>query len=234
MIKINTGILKEQLNRSKELMGILSEQKGPVTDLKVNDVFEADVNSGGNRPGFVKGKILSDESSTGTFEVSIIEVYQAPSTLLKTTYIMRLVDHAPSVDAIISNSRTGEMFELEGVTKQTKETEDWTGTTQGEEINEVTSLPSFNVNNGLLNIDNKRYKLQSEKAWTRWDIDIEDIAVEGNGDVNLTVKHPLSGKSITSQIRKVNFDKVIRGAENNDKEITVENLEGKEFYLVKV
>tara|TARA_R110000751_G_scaffold291950_1_gene399159 strand:- start:165 stop:869 length:705 start_codon:yes stop_codon:yes gene_type:complete len=234
MRKINSGILNEQLNRSKELMGLLSEQKGTVTNLKVNDVFEADINSMGNRPGYIKGKIISVDGN-GFFEVSVIEVYQAPSTLVtttkgNTTYIMRLVD-GDTIEATITNPRTEEIFELDSVNK---ETEDWTGTTQGEEINEVTSLPTFNVNNGLLNIDNKRYKLQSEKAWTRWDIDIEDIAVEGNGDVNLTVKHPISGKSIKSQIRKVNFDKVISGAKNNDKEITVENLEGKEFFLVRV
>ena len=49
MIKINTGILKEQLNRSKELMGIITEQFDTLETLDVNDVFEADINSRVNK-----------------------------------------------------------------------------------------------------------------------------------------------------------------------------------------
>ena len=257
MIKINMGILKEQLNRSKELMGIITEQDDTLETLDVNDVFEADINSMGNRPGYIKGKVISEELNRMnkkrgmrlSLKVDITEVYQAPSTLIKGDYTMKIIV-GDAAGGMLINPETEETFKLDSIHKETK---DWTGTTQGEEtggklgklkkfakkimrestINEA-SLPPFNVDNGLLNINNKRYKLQSEKAWTRWDIDIEDIAVEDNGDVNLTVLHPLSGKSIKSQIRKVNFDKVIRGAKNNEEEITVENLEGKEFYLVRV
>ena len=95
-------------------------------------------------------------------------------------------------------------------------------------------LPPINVSNGNLNIGGKVYKLQTEKAWIRIGIDILKASVGTDGVATLVLKHPVSGDNITSKLRKRNFDKVIDGAQRNKKEITVENLEGKEFFLVRV
>ena len=59
-------------------------------------------------------------------------------------------------------------------------------------------------------------------------------SLDNGGNAVLTIEHPVTGREITSKIRKVNFDKVINGAKRGRNEITVENEEGKEFYLVKV
>ena len=97
----------------------------------------------------------------------------------------------------------------------------------------VTTTPNFKVSRGLLDIDGSRYKLETEKAWVRIGIDIIKVSPTKQG-LSLTVKNPLTGSHITNEIRKSNVDKVLRGASNNEDEITVENLEGKEFFLVRV
>ena len=96
------------------------------------------------------------------------------------------------------------------------------------------TLPNIKVDRGLLNIDGKTYRLQAEKLWKRWDIDIIKISIDEDGEVTLIAENPLTGTKIESKIRKVNFDKVVSGAENNLEEITVKNLEDREFFLVRV
>ena len=97
----------------------------------------------------------------------------------------------------------------------------------------ATSRPNFKAYKGLLDIDGKKYKLESEKAWVRIGIDIVKVSTDVDG-LSLTVEHPITGKLMTNKIRQKNVDKVVNGAANNEDEITVENLDGKEFYLVRV
>ena len=107
-------------------------------------------------------------------------------------------------------------------------------------INEdaATTTPNFKVFKGLLNIEGSKYKLQSEKGVsflkTRIGINIIDVSTSNEGGIILVAEHPVTGKHIKSEIRKSNVDKVIKGAVNNEKEIMVKNLEGQEFYLVRV
>jgi len=108
-------------------------------------------------------------------------------------------------------------------------------------INEVaaTKLPVINVSNGRLNIGGKIYKLQTEKMWVRINIDIIDVSVNKAGEATLVAKMPVTGEHVTSKIRKSNFDKVIAGAKQNKKEISVWNSpeppdKPKEFFLVNV
>ena len=96
-----------------------------------------------------------------------------------------------------------------------------------------TTTPKFKVSRGLLDIDGSRYKLETEKAWVRIGIDIIKVSPTNQG-IALTVKNPVTGSHITNEIRKSNVDKVLQGASNNEDEITVENLEGREFFLVRV
>ena len=107
--------------------------------------------------------------------------------------------------------------------------EDTIGLSENVEI----ATPNFKVFKGLLDIDGSKYKLESEKAWIRIGIDIVKVSTDNDG-LSLTVEHPISGKLMTNKIRQSNVDKVVMGVANNDKEITVENLDGKEFYLVRV
>ena len=102
----------------------------------------------------------------------------------------------------------------------------------GEDVAAIN--PNFKVLRGNLKIEGSTYKLQTEKAYMRIGIDIIKASLDNRGNAVLTIEHPLSGKEITSRIRKVNFDKVVNGAKRGRNEITVENEEGKEFYLVKV
>ena len=100
-------------------------------------------------------------------------------------------------------------------------------------------FPNLKVVEGLLYIDGKFYKLQTEKMWVRIGIDIIDVSIDNDGEVTLVAAMPVTGEHITSKIRKVNFDKVIEGAKNNEKEISVWNNpeppdKPKEFFLVKV
>ena len=101
------------------------------------------------------------------------------------------------------------------------------------ETDATTITPNFKVDKGRLDIDGKKYKLESEKAWIRIGIDIVKVSTDDDG-LSLTVEHPISGKLMTNKIRQKNVDKVVNGAANNEDEITVKNLEGKEFYLVRV
>ena len=98
----------------------------------------------------------------------------------------------------------------------------------------ATLKPNFKVLRGNLRIEKNTYKLQTEKAYMRIRIDIIKASLDNGGNAVLTIEHPVTGREITSKIRKVNFDKVINGAKRGRNEITVENEEGKEFYLVKV
>ena len=79
----------------------------------------------------------------------------------------------------------------------------------------------------------KIYKLQAEKLWTRWDIPITEAYIDEKGEATLTYKHPISGVTHQTSIRKGNVNKIIVGSKNNKKEIIVENLVGRKFYLVK-
>ena len=107
-------------------------------------------------------------------------------------------------------------------------------------INEdaATTTPNFKVLKGLLNIEGSKYKLQSEKGVsflkTRIGINIIDVSTSNDGGIILVAEHPVTGKHIKSEIRKSNVDKVVNGAANNEDEIMVKNLDGKEFYLVRV
>ena len=80
----------------------------------------------------------------------------------------------------------------------------------------------------------KRYKLQSEKLWMRWDISITKAYIDKKGEAALIYKHPISGDTHQTTIRKENVNKIRVGSKNNKKEIIVENLEGRKFYLVKI
>ena len=80
----------------------------------------------------------------------------------------------------------------------------------------------------------KRYKLQAEKLWTRWNIPITKAYIDKKGEATLTYKHPISGVTHKTSIRKENVNKIIVGSKNNKKEIIVENLAGRKFYLVKI
>jgi hypothetical protein len=97
-----------------------------------------------------------------------------------------------------------------------------------------TTLPKFKVDRGLLDLDGKKYKLESKKMYMRIGIDIVKVSTTDDGGLSLTVEHPISGKLMTNGIRQKNVDKVIKGAANNENEITVKDLEGKEFFLVRV
>jgi len=106
----------------------------------------------------------------------------------------------------------------------------------GEDVETIT--PNFKASKGLLDIEGSKYKLQSEKGVsflkTRIGINIIDVSTSNDGGIILVAEHPVTGKHIKSEIRKSNVDKVIDGAVNNKKEIMVKNLEGQEFYLVRV
>jgi hypothetical protein len=80
----------------------------------------------------------------------------------------------------------------------------------------------------------KKYKLQAEKLWTRWNIPITKAYIDKKGEATLTYKHPISGATHKTTIRKENVNKIRVGSKNNKKEIIVENLAGRKFYLVKI
>ena len=80
----------------------------------------------------------------------------------------------------------------------------------------------------------KRYKLQSEKLWKRWNIPITKAYINQKGEAILIYKHPITKITHKTSIRKKNVQKIIKGSRNNKKEIVVENLDGKNFYLVKI
>ena len=80
----------------------------------------------------------------------------------------------------------------------------------------------------------KRYKLQAEKLWTRWNISITKAYIDKKGEATLIYKHPISGDTHQTTIRKENVNKIRSGSKNNKKEIIVENLAGRKIYLVKI
>ncbi len=80
----------------------------------------------------------------------------------------------------------------------------------------------------------KKYKLQAEKLWTRWSIPITNAFIDEKGEATLIYKHPISGSTHQTTIRKENVNKIRVGSKNNKKEIIVENLAGRKFYLVKI
>ena len=80
----------------------------------------------------------------------------------------------------------------------------------------------------------KKYKLQAEKLWTRWNIPITKAYIDKKGEATLIYKHPISGATHQTTIRKENVNKIRVGSKNNKKEIIVENLAGRKFYLVKI
>ena len=80
----------------------------------------------------------------------------------------------------------------------------------------------------------KKYKLQAEKLWTRWNISITKAYIDKKGEATLIYKHPISGATHQTTIRKENVNKIRVGSKNNKKEIIVENLAGRKFYLVKI
>ncbi|MDG1719073.1 MAG: hypothetical protein P8H17_04525 [Flavobacteriales bacterium] len=80
----------------------------------------------------------------------------------------------------------------------------------------------------------KKYKLQAETLWTRWNIPITKAYIDKNGEATLIYKHPISGATHQTTIRKENVNKIRVGSKNNKKEINVENLAGRKFYLVKI
>ena len=97
----------------------------------------------------------------------------------------------------------------------------------------AASLPKLKTSLGYIYINGKKYELQTKKALIRIGIDIIKASINKSGVVTLTIKHPISGKNITSKIKKSNFSKVIAGVKKNSKEIKVKDEEGKEFFLVK-
>ena len=80
----------------------------------------------------------------------------------------------------------------------------------------------------------KKYKLQAEKLWRRWNISITKAYIDEKGEATLIYKHPISGATHQTTIRKENVNKIRVGSKNNKKEINVENLAGRKFYLVKI
>ena len=62
----------------------------------------------------------------------------------------------------------------------------------------------------------------------------EAIMPNFNGTGILVATHPITKKDIESKIRRSNFEKVIEGMDKGKPEIMIKNLEGKEFYLVRV
>ena len=80
----------------------------------------------------------------------------------------------------------------------------------------------------------KKHKLQAEKLWTRWSIPITKAYIDEKGKATLIYKHPISGATHQTTIRKENVNKIRVGSKNNKKEIIVENLAGRKFYLVKI
>ena len=80
----------------------------------------------------------------------------------------------------------------------------------------------------------KRYKLQAEKLWTRWNISITKAYIDKKGEATLIYKHPISRDTHQTTIRKENVNKIRSGSKNNKKEIIVENLAGRKIYLVKI
>ena len=103
----------------------------------------------------------------------------------------------------------------------------------------ATSGPNFKVTDDfLLDIGSKKYELQTEQKKfglsVRIGIDIVEISEDEEGGISLTVEIPITRKRMTNKIRKSNVDKVVNGAANNEDEIMVKNLDGKEFYLVRV
>ena len=79
----------------------------------------------------------------------------------------------------------------------------------------------------------KTYKLQTERFWTRWTLPIKKTYKNLRGEYTLIVKNPITGSIIKTKIREKNVNKIIKGYKKNKKEITVKNLKGKTFYLVK-
>ena len=105
-------------------------------------------------------------------------------------------------------------------------------------ITDALNQPKIKSQNEILVIgippNEKKYKLQSEKLWIRWNISISKIDIDEKGVATLTYKNPLTGSTFKTKIRKTNVNKIIKGSKNNKKEIIVENLEGREFYLVRI
>ena len=96
-------------------------------------------------------------------------------------------------------------------------------------------MPNFNISNGNVVLDKgKTYKLETEKMYMRVGIDIVSIDANNDGTGILVATHPITKKDIESKIRRSNFEKVIEGMDKGKPEIMIKNLEGKEFYLVRV
>ena len=104
-------------------------------------------------------------------------------------------------------------------------------------INEASTaaVPKFNISDGKVVLgNNKTYELETEKMWVRIGIDIVSIDAHEDGTGTLIATHPIKNTDIESKIRHSNFQKVINGMDKGEKEIMIKNLEGKEFYLVRV
>ena len=103
----------------------------------------------------------------------------------------------------------------------------------GEDVESIT--PNFNISNGNVVLGKgKTYKLETEKMYMRLGIDIVSIDTNDDGTGLLVATHPISKKNIESKIRRSNFQKVIDGMDRGEQEIMIKNLEGKEFFLVRV
>jgi hypothetical protein len=70
----------------------------------------------------------------------------------------------------------------------------------------------------------KKHKLQAEKLWVRWNMPITKAYIDKKGEGLLIYKHPISGDTHQTTIRKENVNKIRIGSKNNKKEIIVENF----------
>lgn len=76
----------------------------------------------------------------------------------------------------------------------------------------------------------KKYILQSEKLWKRWNIPIIKVYINNKGETTLIYKHPITKTIHKTSIRKKNVEKIKRESINNKKEIIIENKKGKFFF----
>ena len=97
-----------------------------------------------------------------------------------------------------------------------------------EDVAKSLNLPSLKATNGLLSIDGKRYRLK--KGFLT--ITVHKVTVK-NEEVTIVASAMGIAKQ-ENKIRKSQVDKIVKEVSKDAETITVKNLDGDKFKLVKV
>ena len=88
------------------------KKKYPNTTLKHDDKITSCINCRGNKPGYIEA-IINNLYGNGEYGIFLTKVYQAPHSLLKGYYILKLDDKDLSKPAILKSPQVQDLkFEI--------------------------------------------------------------------------------------------------------------------------